>query len=80
MADNAKAFIQKMKTRDMRVPITEDFKLSDLDFDEKTVVQLIIEERLPLDFIYDAMVTLFKARWFFMSSKMKQSLSILLNR
>jgi hypothetical protein len=57
MADTkVTAFIRKMKTRDMRVSIQEDFRLDDLDFDSEKMVALIVEEGLPLDFIADTMV------------------------
>lgn len=57
MADaKVTAFIRKMKTRDMRVPILEDFKPHDLDFDGEKMVGLIVEEGLPLDFVADTMV------------------------
>lgn len=58
MTELATAFIQKMKTRDMRKPIREDFAEEDLRFEAEDMMNLIKEEGLPLDFIYDAMVCL----------------------
>lgn len=52
----AHAFIEKMKTRDMRVPILEDFKREEVDFDVELVANLIAEKDLGLDFLLDSMV------------------------
>lgn len=70
MADSkANRFIQKMKTRDMRVAIRDDFQPAELDFDAEEMVRLIVEGQLPLDFVYDTMVSLLShARQYSMSS------------
>lgn len=75
MADSkANRFIQKMKTRDMRVALKDDFQIADLDFDAEEMVRLIVEEQLPLDFVYDAMVGLSShSRWSCMSSDSRPS-------
>lgn len=56
MAEKARAFIQRMKVRDMRVPIKEDFTIESLDFDVEAFLQQIYDERLGWDFVSDSMV------------------------
>lgn len=52
----AHAFIEKMKTRDMRVPILQDFRREEVDFDVEVVANMIAEKDLGLDFLLDSMV------------------------
>lgn len=60
MAENkAAAFVHKMKTRDMRIDIKDDFRPEEIDFDPEEMVRLIVAEQLPLDFVYDTMVGFF---------------------
>ena len=56
--DLANRFVQKMKTRDMRVDIRDDFSSEDLSFDCNLMLDIIRDEQLPLDFVYDTMVGL----------------------
>ena len=56
MSETARKFIAKMKVRDMRKQIREDFKPEDIDFKADDLANLIVEERLPLDFLYDTIV------------------------
>jgi hypothetical protein len=78
MADSkAASFIRKMKTRDMRVPILEDFKPGDLEFDGERMVALIVEEQLPLDFMADTMVEFAEPRSSFMNWEWTRSWRLL---
>jgi len=51
-----KVFVQKMKTRDMRVPAKDDFNPEDLPTDMVALCQQMEAEGLPIEFWYDTSV------------------------
>jgi hypothetical protein len=57
MTSNIDNFINKMKSRDMRIPAKKDFDPSAIPTDIEALTQKLTADRMPLDFWYDTAVS-----------------------
>ena len=57
--EKIKKFIQTMKTRDMRVPVEQDFPVESIPRSIAELTQELIKENMPLEFWYDTAVSSF---------------------